>query len=112
MEDFSTKVRQNLDLLDWTTRRDVIRLMVRRIEIDDGQIEMVFCIPPLLRRTRQRSHVSTHATFVQWSVERTLAWVSRNRRLARDHERHARKAAAFVSLAMIRLMLRRLAASS
>ncbi len=30
-------------------------------------------------------------------------------RLARDYERHARKAAAFVRLAMIRLMLRRLA---
>ena len=28
-------------------------------------------------------------------TERTLAWISRNRRLARDYERHARKAAAF-----------------
>jgi transposase len=44
-------------------------------------------------------------------VERTLAWVSRRRRLARDFERHARKAAAFIRLAMIRLMLKRLAAS-
>ena len=48
---------------------------------------------------------------VSWIVERTLAWISRNRRLARDYERHARKAAAFVRLAMIRLMLRRLAAT-
>jgi transposase len=47
----------------------------------------------------------------RWIVERTLAWISRNRRLARDYERHARKAAAFVRLAMIRLMLRRLAPS-
>lgn len=45
----------------------------------------------------------------RWIVERTLAWISSNRRLARDYERHARKAAAFVRLAMIRLMLRRLA---
>jgi transposase len=44
----------------------------------------------------------------RWIVERTLAWISRCRRLARDYERHARKAAAFVRLAMIRLMLRRL----
>ena len=35
----------------------------------------------------------------------TLAWISRCHRLARDYERHARKAAAFVRLAMIRLML-------
>ena len=45
----------------------------------------------------------------RWIVERTLAWLSRCRRLARDFERHARKAAAFVRLAMIRVMLRRLA---
>jgi transposase len=45
----------------------------------------------------------------RWIVERTLAWISRNRRLARDFERYARSAAAFVRLAMIRIMLRRLA---
>jgi putative transposase len=45
----------------------------------------------------------------RWIVERTLASISRHRRVARDYERHARKAAAFVRLAMIRLMLRRLA---
>src|SRR3712207_7371667 len=47
----------------------------------------------------------------RWIVERTLAWISRNRRLARDYERHVCKAAAFVRLAMIRLMRRRLAAT-
>lgn len=46
----------------------------------------------------------------RWIVERTLAWISRNRRLARDFERYARTAAAFCLLAMIRLMLRRLTA--
>jgi transposase len=44
----------------------------------------------------------------RWIVERTLAWISRNRRLARDFERYARTVAAFLRLAMIRLMLRRL----
>ena len=43
-----------------------------------------------------------------WIVERTLEWISRNRRLVRDFERYARTVAAFVRLAMIRLMLRRL----
>ena len=47
----------------------------------------------------------------RWIVERTFAWISRNRRLARDFERQARKAAAFVRLAMILSILRRLAAS-
>ena len=44
----------------------------------------------------------------RWVVERTLAWISRNRRLARDFERYARTGAAFIRLAMIRIMLRRL----
>lgn len=44
----------------------------------------------------------------RWIVERTFAWISRCRRLARDYERHIRTVVAFVYLAMIRLMLRRL----
>ena len=49
-----------------------------------------------------------HGPVGGWIVERTLAWISRNRRLARDFERYARSAAAFIRLAMIRIMLRRL----
>jgi transposase len=44
----------------------------------------------------------------RWIVERTFAWISRNRRLARDFERYAATVAAFIRLAMIRLMLKRL----
>jgi transposase len=45
----------------------------------------------------------------RWIVERTFAWISRNRRLARDYERYNRSVAAWIRLAMIRIMLRRLA---
>ena len=45
----------------------------------------------------------------RWIVERTLAWISRNRRLARDFENLANTAKALIYLAMIKLMLRRLA---
>ena len=45
----------------------------------------------------------------RWVVERTFAWITRNRRLARDYERLARSSEAFIYLAMIRLGLRRLA---
>ena len=44
----------------------------------------------------------------RWVVERTFAWIARNRRLARDFERYARTVVAFIRLAMIRIMLRRL----
>lgn len=44
----------------------------------------------------------------RWIVERTLAWLNRCRRLAKDFENRTRYAVAFVSLASIRLMLRKL----
>ena len=44
----------------------------------------------------------------RWIVERTLAWLGRCRRLARDWECLNRKALAFLRLASIRLMLRKL----
>jgi putative transposase len=45
----------------------------------------------------------------RWAVERTNAWVTRNRRLARDYERLAETVEAFIYILMIRLGLRRLA---
>jgi len=44
----------------------------------------------------------------RWIVERTFAWLGRCRRLARDWENLNRKALAFLRLASIRLMLRKL----
>jgi putative transposase len=44
----------------------------------------------------------------RWIVERTFAWLSRNRRLARDYERSPRVSETWIHISMIRLMLRRL----
>jgi len=44
----------------------------------------------------------------RWVVERTFAWLNRCRRLAKDFENLARNALAFLHLASIRLMLRKL----
>ena len=44
----------------------------------------------------------------RWIVERTLAWLNRCRRLAKDFENRLRYALAFVHLAAIRLMARKL----
>ncbi len=48
----------------------------------------------------------------RWIVERTLAWLNRCRRLAKDWENLNRTALAFLRLASIRLMLRKLCNST
>jgi transposase len=44
----------------------------------------------------------------RWVVERTFAWLGRCRRLAKDWENLTRNATAFIRLASIRFMIRRL----
>jgi transposase len=44
----------------------------------------------------------------RWIVERSIAWLNRCRRLAKDWECHNRKALSFLRLASIRFMLRKL----
>lgn len=44
----------------------------------------------------------------RWRVERTFAWLGRNRRLSKDYEETTASSEAFVKLAMIHLMARRL----
>jgi transposase len=48
---------------------------------------------------------------VRARVERTFAWLGRNRRLAKDYERLCETTETWIYLAMTRLMLRRLAAT-
>ena len=45
----------------------------------------------------------------RWIVERTFGWLGRCRRLSKDFENLSRTQLAFVQLAMIRLMMRRIA---
>ena len=44
----------------------------------------------------------------RWIVERTFGWLNRSRRLSKDYERTTESSAAFIKVAMIHLMARRL----
>jgi Transposase DDE domain len=45
----------------------------------------------------------------RWVIERTIAWIMRNRRMSRDYEFLSETTEALIYVAMIRVMLRRLA---
>jgi putative transposase len=59
--------------------------------------------------TRSESVGTFKAEPRRWVVERTLAWLGRNRRLAKDFETSIASAEAWVLIASIRLLSRRLA---
>ncbi len=60
----------------------------------------------------ERSSADTEGFAVlphRWIVERTLGWLMRNRRLSKDYERKVQTSETLIKVAMIRLILRRLA---
>jgi putative transposase len=68
--------------------------------------EQVRCILEIVRR---REDIAGFEVLPRrWVVERTLAWISRCRRLSKDYEARTESSEAYVYLAMIHLMLKRL----
>jgi putative transposase len=59
----------------------------------------------LVRRVTGRFEIQPK----RWIVERTFGWLNRSRRLAKSYERTPESDYAFVQVAMIHLMVRRLA---
>jgi len=46
LEDFTSRVKEGLQTSDWSTRREIIRALVKRVEIDQEQVHVVFRIGP------------------------------------------------------------------
>lgn len=67
-----------------------------------------FHLCPVLRSDDQKGFVVLPH---RWVVERTFAWFNHHRRLSKDYEVQTSSSEAMIYIAMIRLMLRRLAAS-
>ncbi|MGH8603399.1 MAG: hypothetical protein ACREXR_11700 [Gammaproteobacteria bacterium] len=44
LEEFSAQVREGLEQLDWAGRRELIRTLVNRVEIEQEHINLVFRI--------------------------------------------------------------------
>jgi hypothetical protein len=46
LEDFTSRVKEGLYSADWSTRREIIHALVKRVEIDQEQVRVVFCVDP------------------------------------------------------------------
>jgi site-specific DNA recombinase len=47
LEDFTLKVKDGLDQADWDSKRDIIRALVKRVEVEKGQVNVVFRVDQL-----------------------------------------------------------------
>lgn len=63
----------------------------------------------IVKRTEQHKFVVLPK---RWIVERTIAWLCRCRRLSKDYEERPKSSEAFIHLAMVHLMIRRLKPAS
>ena len=46
LDEFASRVKDGLHAADWSTRREIIRALVKRVEIDQEQVRVVFRVNP------------------------------------------------------------------
>jgi site-specific DNA recombinase len=47
LQDFAAQVQEGLEHADWATRRDVIRALVKRVEVSKREIRVVYRVAPV-----------------------------------------------------------------
>ncbi len=78
LEDFSARVTEGLDALDERGRQEIVRALVRRIEIDDPGIEVIFRVPSLDGPAGPPTLTKTNASWHHCSgVRRTHSCLAR-----------------------------------
>ncbi len=60
LEDFTSKVKGNLESTDWTTKRDIIRALVKTIQVGKGAVTIVFKVNPPPFESRPERGVLQH----------------------------------------------------
>jgi len=70
LEEFARRVSEGLQDPDWTTRREVIRALVKQVEIDDGDVRIVYRVSPSPFERRPQQDSLQHCWGRQYSTMR------------------------------------------
>ena len=46
LQEFATRIKSGLHDADWSTRREIIRALVKRVEVDEDQVRVIYRIDP------------------------------------------------------------------
>lgn len=46
LQEFAARVKDGLDLVDWATQRELICTLVKQVEVEQGQVNVVFRVGP------------------------------------------------------------------
>ena len=56
LETFASKVKEGLAEADWVTRREIIRTLVKRVEVDQEHVNVIFRVGPQTPSTPSDHH--------------------------------------------------------
>ena len=59
LETFASKVKEGLTEADWLTRREIIRTLVKRVEVNQEQVKVIFRIGPTTPSTPSDHHTQS-----------------------------------------------------
>lgn len=65
LEQFTASVKGGLNQLDWAAKRDIIRTLVKRVEVEKGQVNVVFRVDPVPFDSRPARGLMPHCWWGQ-----------------------------------------------
>ena len=60
LEDFFSNIKNNLETIDWVTKRAIIRMVVKRIEINSEDVNIVYRINELPKPEEGDQNIMQH----------------------------------------------------
>ena len=60
LEDFFSNIKNNLETIDWATKRAIIRMVVKRIEINSEDVNIVYRINELPKPEEGDQNIMQH----------------------------------------------------